>query len=26
VPVSVTRGSWCPVCARNQKMTLEEFH
>ncbi len=26
VPVSVRRGSWCPVCARNQKLTLEEFH
>lgn len=26
VPVSVRRGSWCPVCARNQKLTLEEFN
>jgi hypothetical protein len=26
VPVAVRRGSWCPVCARNQKLTLEEFH
>jgi hypothetical protein len=26
VPVSVRRGSWCPVCARNQKLTLEQFH
>jgi hypothetical protein len=26
VPESVGRGSWCPVCARNQKLTLEEFH
>jgi hypothetical protein len=26
VPVSVRRGSWCPVCARNQKLTLEELH
>jgi hypothetical protein len=26
VPVSVRRGSWCPVCARNQKLTLVEFH
>ena len=25
VPVSVRRGSWCPVCARTQKLTLEEF-
>jgi hypothetical protein len=25
VPVSLTRGSWCPACARNQKLTLEEF-
>jgi hypothetical protein len=25
VPVSVTRGSWCPICAQNQKLTLEEF-
>jgi hypothetical protein len=25
VPVSVRRGSWCPACARNQKLTLEEF-
>ena len=25
VPVAVRRGSWCPVCARNQKLTLEEF-
>jgi hypothetical protein len=26
VPVSVRGGSWCPVCARNQRLTLEEFH
>jgi hypothetical protein len=26
VPVSVKRGSWCPVCARNQKLTFEEFN
>jgi len=26
VPVAIRRGSWCPVCARNQKLTLEEFH
>jgi hypothetical protein len=26
VPVSIRRGSWCPVCARNQKLTLEQFH
>jgi hypothetical protein len=25
VPVAIRRGSWCPVCARNQKLTLEEF-
>ena len=25
VPSSVRRGSWCPVCARNQKLTLEEL-
>ncbi len=25
VPVSVKQGSWCPVCARNQKLTLEGF-
>jgi hypothetical protein len=26
VPVAIRRGSWCPVCARNRKLTLEEFH
>ena len=26
VPVSIRRGSWCPVFVRNQKLTLEEFH
>jgi hypothetical protein len=26
VPVAVRRGSWCPVCAGNLKLTLEEFH
>lgn len=26
VPVSIRMGSWCPVCARNQKLTLDEFH
>jgi hypothetical protein len=25
VPVAIRRGSWCPVCARTQKLTLEEF-
>jgi hypothetical protein len=25
VPVSIKRGSWCPVCARTQRLTLEEF-
>ena len=25
VPVAVTRGSWCPVCAGNQKLSLQEF-
>jgi hypothetical protein len=25
VPVAVRGGSWCPVCARNRKLTLEEF-
>jgi hypothetical protein len=25
VPGAVRRGSWCPVCARNQKLTLGEF-
>jgi hypothetical protein len=25
VPVSVKRGSWCPACAGNQKLTLEQF-
>jgi len=25
VPIAVRRGSWCPVCARNQRLTLEEF-
>ena len=25
VPVTVRGGSWCPVCARNRKLTLEEF-
>lgn len=25
VPVAVTRGSWCPACARNQKLSLREF-
>ena len=25
VPVAVRRGSWCPVCAGNQKLTLAEF-
>jgi hypothetical protein len=26
MPVAIRRGSWCPVCARTQKLTLEEFH
>jgi hypothetical protein len=26
VPVAIRRGSWCPVCAGNLKLTLEEFH
>ena len=26
VPDAVRRGSWCPVCAGNLKLTLEEFH
>jgi hypothetical protein len=26
VPISIKRGSWCPVCAKNQKLTLEQFH
>lgn len=26
VPVAVRRGSWCPVCARNIRLTLGEFH
>jgi hypothetical protein len=25
VPYSVRGGSWCPVCSRNQKLTLDEF-
>jgi hypothetical protein len=25
VPVSVKRGSWCPVCAKNCRLTLKEF-
>jgi hypothetical protein len=25
VPVAIRGGSWCPVCARTQKLTLEEF-
>lgn len=24
-PVAVRSGSWCPVCARNQRLTLQEF-
>jgi hypothetical protein len=26
VPVTIRTGSWCPVCAGNMKLTLEEFH
>ena len=26
VPDAIRRGTWCPVCAGNQKLTLEEFH
>ena len=26
VPGAIRGGSWCPVCARNRKLTLEEFH
>ena len=26
VPVEIRRGSWCPVCAGNFKLTLEEFY
>jgi hypothetical protein len=26
VPFPIKIGSWCPVCARNQKLTLGEFH
>ena len=25
VPRTVSAGSWCPICARNQRLTLEEF-
>jgi thiol-disulfide isomerase/thioredoxin len=25
VPHAVARGSWCPICARNQRLTLEQF-
>jgi hypothetical protein len=25
VPHAVARGSWCPVCARNQRLKLEQF-
>ena len=25
VPVAVASGSWCPVCAHNQRLTLREF-
>lgn len=25
VPVAIKSGSWCPECARNQKLTLGEF-
>lgn len=25
VPHSIQRGSWCPACARNQRLRLEEF-
>jgi hypothetical protein len=25
VPFAIKRGSWCPVCARNQKLTLKEL-
>jgi hypothetical protein len=25
VPYTIRSGSWCPVCARTQKLTLEEF-
>jgi hypothetical protein len=25
VPVAVARGSWCPVCAHNQRLTLREL-
>jgi hypothetical protein len=26
MPTPIRRGSWCPVCARTQKLTLEECH
>jgi hypothetical protein len=26
VPFAIRRGSWCPVCAGNQKLTLAEFY
>ena len=25
VPRTVSAGSWCPICARNQRLTLQEF-
>ena len=25
VPRTVSAGSWCPICARNRRLTLEEF-
>jgi hypothetical protein len=25
VPSAIQQGSWCPVCRRNRKLTLEEF-
>jgi len=25
IPRTVSAGSWCPTCARNQRLTLEEF-
>jgi hypothetical protein len=26
LPASVAQGTWCPACARNQRLTLSTFH